>query len=220
VRARSRAAFCGAHDPGCEVYGAMAGGKEFKVVMVGAGGVGKTSLVNKLSPGGFSAQATPTIGAAYVRFTIHLRTSSVTLNIWDTAGQEKFYSLVPLYMRNAHGLIFVFDVASDESLQDLDAIYDAVHEEMRPDTCALLCANKFDLVPGGVDLAQYKNWGQQHGMQLMQTSAKTGDGVLELFTQIAQDIDRDCAGSRQRAADNVLHDICHPDGEPQGGRCC
>jgi small GTP-binding protein len=200
--------------------GTMTSGKEFKVVMVGAGGVGKTSLVNKLSTGAFAPQSTPTIGAAYIRYTIQLKTRSVTLNIWDTAGQEKFHSLVPLYMRNAHGLVFVFDVSSEESLQDLDSIYDAIHEEMRADTRAILCANKFDLVPRNFDLSEYKNWGQRHGMNLMQTSAKTGDGVLELFTQMAQDIDLYCADSRQRAADNVLNDICEPDGEKEGGKCC
>jgi small GTP-binding protein len=196
----------------------MSSGKEFKVVMVGAGGVGKTSLVNKLSTGGFSPQVSPTIGAAYIRHTIQLQARAVTLNIWDTAGQEKFHSLVPLYMRNAHGLVFVFDISSDGPLQELDAIYDAVREEMRADTRALLCANKFDLVPATLDLAQYKAWGARHGMALMQTSAMTGDGVLELFTQIADDIDRYCADSRQKAADNVLSDICEPDRERDA--CC
>jgi small GTP-binding protein len=198
----------------------MSAGKEFKVVMLGAGGVGKTSLVNKLSTGGFSPQSNPTIGAAYIRHAIQLKTRSVTLNIWDTAGQEKFHSLVPLYMRNAHGLIFVFDVSSDESLRELDSIYDAVHEEMRPDMCSILCANKFDLVPPNFDLSQCKNWGQQHGMKLSQTSAKTGDGVRDLFAQMAADIDLFGAASRQRATDNVLNDICQPEGEKESTKCC
>jgi small GTP-binding protein len=199
----------------------MSSAREFKVVMVGAGGVGKTSLVNKLSTGGFSAQSNPTIGAAYIRFSIQLQTRSVTLNIWDTAGQEKFHSLVPLYMRNAHGLIFVFDISAEEPLQELDAIYDTVRDEMRPDTRAILCANKFDLVASTFDLAQYKNWGTEHGMELMRTSAKTGDGVLELFTQIATDIELYCAASRQKAADNVLNDICQPDrAETEPSVCC
>jgi putative protein kinase ArgK-like GTPase of G3E family len=78
-------------------------------------------------------------------------------------------------------------------------------------------------VPQSFDLSVYKNWGNEHGMELIRTSAKTGDGVLELFTQIANDIEMYCAGSRQKAADNVLNDICQPDhneSEGGGGGCC
>jgi small GTP-binding protein len=193
----------------------------FKVVMLGAGGVGKTSLVRNLTTGSFIANQIPTVGAAYVRHHIQLRTRSMILNVWDTAGQEKFYSLVPLYMRNAHGLIFVFDVSAEAGLTELDAVYANVREEIRPGTCAILCANKIDLVPGTVDLTPYMNWGSERGMELVRTSAKSGDGVSELFSKMASDIDLYCEGTRQRMADEVLNDICGPEGSDRpNSKCC
>jgi GTPase SAR1 family protein len=77
--------------------------------MVGAGGVAETSLVNKRSTSGFSTQSTPQVGPAYIRSIVQLEIHSVALNIWDTTGHEKFHSLFPRQMRNAHGLIFVFE---------------------------------------------------------------------------------------------------------------
>ena len=85
--------------------------REYKVVMVGDSGVGKTSLVEKFYSGGFNEAQHTTVGAAYVKCLVSLNDkTSVTLNLWDTAGQERFQSLIPLYLRNALGLIFVFDL--------------------------------------------------------------------------------------------------------------
>jgi small GTP-binding protein len=161
---------------------------EYKIVMMGDGGVGKTSIVEKLHTGNFSQRVSPTIGAAYVRSVIELSDRSITLSIWDTAGQEKFQSLVPLYIRNAHGVIFVFDVSAQNSLQELDSIYSAVQDQISRDMQVILCANKVDLVMGSLDLSEFKQWGSQHRMSLVRTSARTGEGVAELFVQLATQI--------------------------------
>jgi small GTP-binding protein len=166
----------------------MASDTEYKIVMMGDGGVGKTSIVEKLHSGNFSQRVTPTIGAAYVRSVIELSDRSITLSIWDTAGQEKFQSLVPLYLRNAHGVIFVFDVSAQNSLRELDSIYTAVQDQICRDMQVILCANKMDLVKPTLDLSELKSWGSQRRMALVRTSARTGEGITELFSQVASQI--------------------------------
>jgi small GTP-binding protein len=191
---------------------------DYKVVMLGESGTGKTSLLEKLISGIFSAIVSPTVGAAYVKTTIQMPGRSVTMNIWDTAGQEKFQSLIPLYIRNAHGLVFVFDVSSDPHLQGLATVYSCVDDQITADMQLVLCANKIDLVPqSDLHLEVAEAWGRNHGMEMVQTSAFTGYGVLEMFTKIAEKIAAQGETRRVRG-DDLVNDICR--GEVEQKKCC
>jgi small GTP-binding protein len=161
---------------------------EFKIVMLGDSGVGKTSLIEKFYTGNFTSKSIPTIGAAFVRATISLANQCVTLSIWDTAGQERFQSLAPLYVRDARGVVLVFDASTEGSLKDLDGFYLGVKDSLPMGTQLILCCNKMDLVPESFDTSDFVVWANERHMSLMRTSAKTGDGVTEMFTQLALDI--------------------------------
>jgi small GTP-binding protein len=156
-----------------------------KVVMFGDNGVGKTSLVERFYSNKYNVDVFPTVGAAYLRVTFPVKDHPVSLNIWDTAGQEKFQSLVPLYMRNAHGLVFVLDVTNPGALLGLALMFEAVEDQVSDDMQLMLCANKIDLMDEEADLLPETEWGQQHNMELVETSAKTGQGVNEVFTRLA-----------------------------------
>jgi small GTP-binding protein len=161
------------------------GSTDFKVVMLGFSGVGKTSLVEQLYTGEFSSKVTSTIAAGYVRASIQLPGRVVTLSIWDTAGQERFHGLAPLYVRDSHAAIFVFDMAAKDPLTELTTFYASIKESIPPVARLFLCANKMDLVSDSVDLLESTAWGAERNMELMRTSAKTGVGVQELFTSVA-----------------------------------
>jgi small GTP-binding protein len=162
--------------------------------------------------------ASPTVGAAHVKTAIQIPGRTVTLNIWDTAGQEKFQSLMPLYIRNAHGLIFVFDVTCESPVERLATVYDSVDEQISSDMQLLLCANKVDLVlPSDLHLEVVEAWGQNHGMDMTQTSAFTGEGVLKMFAKIAEKIDAQ-GETRRIRGDDLVHDICN--GEGKQTKCC
>jgi small GTP-binding protein len=188
--------------------------------MVGESGVGKTSLIDRLSSDTFSAGVAPTIGAAYIKTTFSVGEKAVALNIWDTAGQEKFQSLVPFYMRNAHGLVFVFDVTSPTALQGLENIIIAVEDHIKPDVQLVLCGNKIDLLEDDLDLAPFANWGDSHGMRLMKASARTGAGVSALFSYMSKQIYTNCASNRQIRAESVLKDICAVDSDDRSNSTC
>jgi len=165
--------------------------REFKVVMVGDTGVGKTSLIEKFYSGGFNENQHTTVGAAYVKCLVSLNDkTNVTLNLWDTAGQERFQSLIPLYLRNALGIIFVFDLTRANSIQMLDTIYQSLQDQITDEIQILLCGNKCDLKDSDINLAPFKQWATKHGTILLITSAKTGHGVKDLFFEIANRINK------------------------------
>lgn len=195
------------------------GNVEYKVVMVGESGVGKTSLVEKFVSGKFSKDVSTTIGAAYVKCNVQIEEASMTLSLWDTAGQERFQSLIPLYLRNAHGLVFVFDAENDKDTKSLDTIYESLKDQILPDMQFVLCANKFDLVPPESDLSEFEAWGRKHKMELIKTSAKTGQNVTEIYSKLATLIYRNCRTQRKDRANTVFKDICQDD-QPKKKGCC
>jgi small GTP-binding protein len=112
---------------------------------------------------------------------------AVTLQIWDTAGQEKYRALTPMYYRNARAALVVFDLTNHQSFQaieewitDLDSGPDSVN--------LFLVGNKCDLEQNrAVTANMAKDWVDQHeAVAYVETSAKTGTGVIDLFTRVAE----------------------------------
>jgi small GTP-binding protein len=163
---------------------------EYKIVMFGDSGVGKTSLVEQFSTNGISPDIQPTVGAAYTRCPRTLPFGTVVMSIWDTAGQERYRSLVPLYMRTADGMVLVVDVSRPRPCDALATMWSSVENEAPVSLHLILAANKIDLVPDDYDFSEVNEWATAHGVEWMKTSAKTGTGVHELFDTLA---DRLCS---------------------------
>lgn len=91
-----------------------------KIVILGDSGVGKTTLLQQYLNGKVSRQTKPTIGADFSKKEILIDNTVVTLQIWDTAGQEKFQSLGYAFYRGADCCALVYDLTSAQSFESLD----------------------------------------------------------------------------------------------------
>ena len=91
--------------------------EEIKCVFLGDSCVGKTCILNYFVNGSFSKDSTPTIGAAYVSKTIYCDKKQCDLMIWDTAGQEMYRGLAPMYYRNARVAFLVYDITSKKTFE-------------------------------------------------------------------------------------------------------
>ena len=122
-------------------------------------------------------------------FVLHVEeveNSRIEMQIWDTAGQEKFRSLGPIYYRNSAAGIIVFDLTSNQSFDHLNSWYESFIGIAGTDVITALVGNKSDLTDSRVvsnELA--KNWAEQKGCLYYETSALTGDGLSDLFQGIA-----------------------------------
>ncbi|KAF8547740.1 ras-domain-containing protein [Imleria badia] len=126
-----------------------------KLVVIGASGVGKTSLRNQYISGRFSTGYRATIGADFITKTLPHPTQPdqvVTLQIWDTAGQERFSSLSTAFFRGADAALLMFDVNQPETLTALKKWWEEFRErapiddEDLEDYCCVVVGNKTDLV--------------------------------------------------------------------------
>jgi Ras-related protein Rab-11B len=159
----------------------------YKIVMLGDSGVGKTSLVARLTNPDrpMNHDISATMGIEFDTQMLDTPQGKVKAQIWDTAGQERFARvLLPTYFRKAKGVILVYDITNAKSLESLGErwmtqLNDHAASE---DLAKLLVGNKSDLEASReVSEEKAKAFCQQYGMQHLETSAKSGDNVLVAF---------------------------------------
>jgi small GTP-binding protein len=157
--------------------------RRFKIVFLGPSSAGKTSIIHRYLKGDFFGQR-PTIGTAFYTREVLMDGRRVPLNIWDTAGMERYKSLVPRYSRGAAIAIVVFDLTDSASYTAATEILLATPTLCESDTRALFVANKAD-GHAVVSTDEARQFAQAHGAVFVQTSAKTGENIEELFMHAA-----------------------------------
>lgn len=160
--------------------------KSFKIVVVGASGVGKSAMVQRLVEGTFREEGQSTVGVEFKSYICPLEDQTVKLQIWDTAGQERFKSVSKAYFRNAVGAILVYDITNDSSFEDLISWLNDLQQLCNPNAYILLVGNKGDLeAQRQVGIQEAKDFAEQHKLQYLETSALSGNNITEAFTKLA-----------------------------------
>ncbi|EAY04500.1 small GTP-binding protein, putative [Trichomonas vaginalis G3] len=155
-----------------------------KIVLLGQSSVGKTCIASRFVKSSFLPNAVPTVGASYLTKTISFEKQVYELNIWDTAGQELYRSLTPMYYRNCHAAIVVFDITNRQSFASAS---DWISEVRATGEKPLLV-----LVGNKIDLNQNRQVNDTDGQELadqleclyIETSALSGIGIELLFQNI------------------------------------
>lgn len=205
---------------------------QFKLVLLGESAVGKSSIVHRFVKNTFDDMRESTIGAAFLTQTITLPevNTTVKFEIWDTAGQERYKSLAPMYYRNANAALCVYDITSQSSFQKAQDWINELKKQAPEGIVVALVGNKADLseqrqvAQADVDqyLYQLAQEAEQDGSKPvihMECSAKSGQGVLEIFNAIARALPVEQAGNRRggQGAKRVELDRRQPQ-QQQG--CC
>ena len=167
------------------------GDQPFRAVTIGDTSVGKTSITNRLIENTFNQYEPSTIGANYQPYISVVNDQKVEIQIWDTAGQEKFKSLAPIYFRNASAAIAVFSVTSRKSFEGLEKWIESFIETAGSTAMVFIAANKIDCTDEiEVPIEEARNYAEERSYKFFVTSAKTGDGIKELFDELAKDLQK------------------------------
>ncbi|PSN47914.1 GTP-binding protein Di-Ras2 [Blattella germanica] len=160
---------------------------DYRVVVFGAGGVGKSSLVLRFVKGTFRESYIPTIEDTY-RQVISCNKNICTLQITDTTGSHQFPAMQRLSISKGHAFILVYSVTSRQSLEELRPIWDVIQEMKGADLKAIpvmLVGNKCDETENReVDTMDGESEAKRWGCNFMETSAKTNHNVKELFQEL------------------------------------
>ncbi|KAJ4460214.1 putative Ras-related protein Rab-21 [Paratrimastix pyriformis] len=169
----------------------------FKVVFLGEGRVGKTSLVLRFVQNQYSDSQTSTIQASFLKKAVVIDDQPVLLTLWDTAGQERFHALGPIYYRDANGAVLVYDITDQESFNKVKKWVRELHDQVGPNISIVICGNKCDLERQRVvDQKAAEEFARSVGARHFSTSAKANRNVADTFLYLAQDMlrRRDGAG--------------------------
>ena len=162
---------------------------ELKVVLIGDSAVGKTSLFLRMKGEDFVEDQTSTIGGACSIFTVQTDNGKVELNMWDTAGQEKFRTIVPMYFRNASVVLLVFDLTMRNTFDSIGEWIQLLRDKAPETIKLILVGNKSDKrkeIPEHVQLSELLEAGEKYDAVLsIETSALSGVGIDILKETIA-----------------------------------
>lgn len=165
----------------------------FKVIIIGNSGVGKSSLLLKYTRDKFNRDYNVTIGVDFGSKIIEIPNKdssikNIKLQIWDTAGQEKFRTITKSYYRGCAAAIIVFDVTCNESYDSIKSWIKTVREECAKDTDIVLLGNKVDKGDRSIQYEVANNFAKKNGIKYFETSAKESESTSVAFNILAQDI--------------------------------
>nr|XP_054766182.1 ras-related protein Rab-31-like [Lytechinus pictus] len=161
--------------------------KDMKVCFLGSYCVGKTSITQRFVKGRFDEEYISTIGAAFLSKSLFFQNIEYRFALWDTAGQERFRSLAPLTYRSAAAALIVYDITKQDSFDEVDFWLSELRREGPEGILIYVIGNKVDLEAFRVvDQEVAEKFAQTKGAFHFHTSAKTGQGVEEMFFNLCQ----------------------------------
>ena len=163
---------------------------QFKTIVVGNAGVGKTCLIRRLTKNDFNGLHTLTIGVELDFKTLQVDGQEIRLQLWDTAGMEKFRTITQAYYRGSILVFIVYDITDAKSFYEATTDwYQNVKKFTHNYASIVLIGNKCDQYrKRAVTKEELKHAGERLGISYAEVSCATGEGVTEVFTQGCVDV--------------------------------
>ena len=186
----------------------------YKVLLLGDSTVGKTCILLKYTDKIFQETHMMTIGLDYRLKTMTLQSGKeVKLQIWDTAGQDRFRSITKNYYKGSHGIILIYDVTSLKTFENVKSWVSQIHEEISDKVVIYLVGNKIDMDDERkVKTEEGQKLAEELGVPFVETSAKSGVNIDNIFSDITERIDKEF-GNIQKVRKNISY-------QAPGRKCC
>ena len=163
----------------------------FKIIIVGNSSTGKTKIIDRYLKNIFEDNSIPTLGFQMNKKEFQIEQDKITVQIWDTAGQEKYASLTSSYYKSAKGALVVYDITDKESFNKIEKLVDDLKNGCDKNIYIILLGNKIDLEDRRVITKEEgENLAQKLNLGFGEVSAKTGDGIEEAFQKLINEVYR------------------------------
>ena len=159
----------------------------FKLILIGNSGVGKSCILQRYMKHTFEERYKCTIGVDFLMKSIVINGQTVKLQLWDTAGQEKYKGMVSSYYRGANVALIVFDITSHTSFEALPVWIENYYKNGPEQKNIILIGNKKDLEESRqVTQEEAQTFSEANNMIYFETSAKEGDNIDYVFNYAAE----------------------------------
>ncbi|KAI0123503.1 P-loop containing nucleoside triphosphate hydrolase protein [Xylariales sp. AK1849] len=163
-----------------------------KVLIIGPSGAGKSALLLRYCDDQYDPESSAaTIGIDFKSKKLSVRGQAYRVNVFDTAGQERFRTLSTSYYRGAHGVILVYDISSRSSFLGMEKWIDEARANAAPDAVLYLVGSKLDKVASGgraVSFEEGKAFADSQGAGFCEVSSKTRENVRRPFVEVVDRI--------------------------------
>jgi small GTP-binding protein len=158
-----------------------------RIILIGDSTVGKTQILLRSTEGTFSEEAISTIGVDFKSKTLQVGEKRWTMQLWDSAGQDRFRTITESYYRRADGVAVVFDVSRTVTFKNLSVWFESLSRHATPNLPTILIGNKSDL-EHEVKKSEAEEFGRSKGVPVFYTSAKTNEGIEEALARLGHDV--------------------------------
>ena len=191
----------------------------YKVLLLGDSTVGKTCFLLRYCDKRFQEAHLSTIGLDYRLKTMTLESGKkIKLQIWDTAGQDRFRAITKNYYKGANGIILIYDVTNLQTYENVKNWIAQIREEANPNVIIYLAGNKIDVSEEEkvVKTEDGQKIADEFNLPFYETSAKNGDNVNKIFEDLVEKVDE--IYSKLEVANETKNKL-YTGGKPRKG-CC
>ena len=164
--------------------------EKIKIMIIGETRVGKTSLISKYCNNEFSGgQYLSTIGIDFQIKILNINSKKIRLQIWDTAGEERFRNIAKNYFQSSDGFLVVYDITNKESFDTLDYWIEEIKSNSQALSKMILIGNKCDKEEERkIKKDDGKDYAKKKQIKFFEVSAKDGTNVNDVFEMLVKDI--------------------------------
>ena len=194
----------------------------YRVVLLGKQATGKTCIIAQFINGSFDPETISSLTAQFIRKTIQFADGrNITLDIWDTAGQEKYRAIAKIYYKEARAVILVYDITDKSSFIEMKEYwYEQVKLYAKKDVIFAVAANKNDLdEERKISDEEGRKFANEIGAIFASTSAKSASGIQALFDNVGQKILNPSFIEKETNASGIKLNGGDPKDKKCGG-CC
>jgi Ras-related protein Rab-1A len=164
----------------------------FKIIIIGNSGVGKSSLLLRFTDRIFEYSHVSTIGVDFKIQTIQLDNKIIKMQLWDTAGNERFRTITTSYYRGSHGVCIVFDLTDKQSFENINSWFTEIEKYASNNIKKILVGNKCDISKDReISYKEANEFANKLNIPYIETSAKDSINVQELFINLAKTLKED-----------------------------
>jgi small GTP-binding protein len=197
----------------------------FKVVFLGEGRVGKTSIGKRWAEDTFDSGTRSTVAAGCFEKSVTAKDGRIfKIVLMDTAGQEEYHSLAPIYYKDAHAALLVFSIIDEAGFQRMQQWRNELISSRGADIKIIVVGNKLDMAKSRVvQTATAEQFATTIGSQYFEVSAKSGQGIDLLFAHLAEvlaKLPQQPSGPPKRATKMGLQIVNGEEDEQPKGGCC
>ena len=161
----------------------------FKIVLIGDTSVGKTNILSKYLTDEFDAKSKATVGVEFGVKNFKIENNIVKVQIWETAGEERYRSITNAYYKGAKGSLLIYDITNKKSFENVEKWISDLKANADEDISMILLGNKTDLEDKRVVTTEEgKNKAEFYNLTFMETSAFNGNNIQEAFNELITDI--------------------------------